>query len=79
MEDEIEGAEGVHSLYKIEGGGVGFVEDEVVEMGEVFGASGDEIVDACDFVAFGEETLAEVGADKASSAGDQYIHSFSVD
>ena len=78
MEDEIEGAEGVHLLDEVEAGGVGFVEDEVVEMGEVLGSSCDEIVDSGYLVAFGEEALREVRADKAGSAGDQYVHSLSV-
>ncbi len=78
MEDEIEGAEGVHLLNEIEVGGVGFVEDEVVEMGEVLGSSGDEVIDSGYCMAFGEELLAEVGADEAGGAGDQNVHSFSV-
>ena len=48
-------------------------------MGKVFGGSGNEVVDAGDFVAFREEPLAEVGSDKAGCAGDQNVHSFSVD
>ena len=79
MKDEIERAEGVHLLDEVEGGGVGFVEDEVIEMGEVLGSSGNEVVDAGDFVAFGEEALTKMGADKAGCAGDQNVHSLSVD
>jgi len=78
VENQIEGAEGVHLLNEIEGSGVGLVEDQVVEVGQVFGASSDEVVDPRYFVAFGEEAFTQVGADKAGSAGDQYIHSMSV-
>ena len=48
-------------------------------MGKIFGGSGNEVVDAGDFVAFGEEALTKMGADKAGCAGDQNVHSFSVD
>lgn len=78
MEDKIEGAEGVHLLNEVEAGGVGFVEDELVEMGEVLGTSGDEVIDSGYCMAFGKEALAEVGADKAGGAGDQNVHSLSV-
>ena len=39
------------------------------EMGDVVDATGDEVVDADDFVTAGEEEVAEVGAEEASGAG----------
>ena len=78
MEHEIEGAEGVHLLYKIKRGSVGFVEDQVVQVSQVFRPTGDEIINAGYFMTFRDEALTEMGADEAGGAGDQYIHSFSV-
>src|SRR5881275_3092858 len=56
------------------GGDVELDEAEAVaaeEMRDVLRAAGDEVVDADDFVAAGEEEIAEVRAEEARAAGDQ--------
>ena len=42
------------------------------KMGDVPGVAGDEIVHRNDRVAFGQETITEMRANKASAASDEY-------
>ena len=41
---------------------------------DVFGSARDEVIDGDDFMAFGQKSLAQVGADKAATARDQRSH-----
>jgi hypothetical protein len=45
---------------------------------DVVAPAGEEIVEADDLVPLGEQTIAQVGADEAGAAGDQYPHGFST-
>jgi hypothetical protein len=45
-----------------------------VEVGDVAFPAGEEVVEADDFVAVAKEAIAEVGAEEAGAAGDEYTH-----
>ena len=68
MEDVVDGAGEVDELGDV-------VVDELEmfvagEMGDVVGVARDEVVDGDDAMAFGEESVDEMGAEEAGAAGD---------
>ena len=45
-----------------------------IDVGDVVGVAGDEVVDRDNFVAFGQTTVAQMGAEKPGAAGDDDTH-----